>query len=195
MAMNRIRAVWSGFIGGPGVSTFYSTDVTNDLPRIYAFFNALVSMLPLAVSIQVENAGDIIDETTGRLIGSWIGSVQPPVQGTTGGAYSAPTGLVVNWETGVVQDGSRLRGKTFIVPAAGTAFADNGTLNDSARENLRVPAAALAAAGSLVVWHRPRAARPADGSRPAVTARAGGYASLSGATVADRAAVLRSRRD
>lgn len=195
MTMSRIRATWTGFPGAPGVSTFYSLNPAADLPLIHGFFAALIGSLPADVTIQVEGSGDVIDETTGNLTGGWSDTAPAAVQGTSTLAYAAPAGFVVIWETGVVMDQSRLRGKTYIVPAAAEVFAADGSLSADNLPYLRGAAEDLAAANDLVVWHRPRAARAADGSRPAVTARAGGYSSISGATIHDIAAILTSRRD
>lgn len=195
MGISRIRAIWTGFPGGPGVSTFYSLGPATDIPLIHGFFDAIQSILPADVTVQVEGTGDVIDETTGELTGAWSADTPAPVAGTDAGKYAAPTGFVVIWETGVVMDGTRLRGKTYVVPAAATMFAPDGSIDSETLTYLRGAAAGLAAENQLVIWHRPRAARAADGSRPAVTARAGGYASVSGATVHDFAAILTSRRD
>lgn len=195
MAISRIRAVWTGFIGAPGVSTFYSLNPEVDVPLITGFFRGLITVLPLAVNITVDSSGDVLDETTGNLTGSWSMAAQEGQQGTCAGPYAAPVGMVVNWETGAVLDQSRLRGKTYLVPLCGSAFDANGTPIPEAVALVLGDAESLAAENSLVVWHRPRAARAADGSRPAVTARAGGYANIIGATVHDFAAVLTSRRD
>lgn len=195
MPISRIRAAWSGFIGAPGVSTFYSLNPATDLPLLHGFFEGLAGTLPDNVTITLEGSGDILDETTGNLTGGWTEDAPAPVSGTVPGVYAAPAGYVIIWETGVVMDAHRLRGKTYIVPAAQSVFQNDGSLYPDALLAIRGVAGSLAGDNQLVVWHRPRSARSADGSRPAVSARAGGYASVSGATVHDFAAVLTSRRD
>lgn len=195
MAINRIRAIWTGFNGGPGVSTFYSLSPATDLPLIHGFFTSLVSMFPDDVTIQIEGSGDILDETSGDLTGTWSDSAPAPVVGVNTGGYAAPTGIVVIWLTGVVMDGGRLKGRTFLVPCSGALFDVDGSVGAAGLATANGAASGLATASQLVVWHRPRIARAASGSRPAVTYRAGGYASMSGAVVHDFAAVLTSRRD
>lgn len=195
MAINRIRCVWTGFPGGPGVSTFYSLQPSTDLGLLHGFFDGIKSYLPTDVTVTIEGSGDILDETTGNLTGGWTDNAPAAVAGLNESPVAAPAGFVVIWETGVVMDGTRLRGKTYIVPVGSTTFEANGSIQGDTLTTIRGVASSLAAENQLVVWHRPRAARAADGSRPAVTARAGGYASFSGATVRDFVAVLTSRRD
>lgn len=177
------------------MSTFYSLNPASDLPFLHGFWTTLSSLLCLNTTITVEAVGDILDETTGVLTGAWSETAVEPVVGTSDAQYAAPAGAVIIWETGVVQDAHRLRGKTYVVPLAATAYAYDGSLTTDALTTVRGAADSLAAANDLVVWHRPRSARAADGSRPAVTARAGGYANITAATVHDFVAILTSRRD
>lgn len=195
MAMNRIRAIWTGISGPPGVSTFYSLNPGADLPLIHGFFESIVGSLPGGVTITLGGEGDIIDETTGELTGAWSGTAPAESHGEGTPAWAGPAGACVTWLTGVVMDGSRLKGKTYLVPLQTLCYGSDGTIEPATLATLRGVASSLAEESQLVVWHRPRLARAADGSRKAVTARAGGYASMNGATVADKAAVLTSRRD
>lgn len=195
MAIHRIRVAWTGFPGAPGVSTFYSLNPASDVPLLHGFFSTLENCLPADVTIQVEGSGDVLDETTGDLTGAWSTDIPEYIQGVVGGGYAAPAGVCIIWETGAIMDSSRLRGKTYIVPTAALVYQTDGSIDPSWMATITGAAASLAAESNLVVWHRPRAARAADGSRPAVTARSGGYASISGATVHDKIAVLTSRRD
>ena len=195
--INRIRASWTGFPGSPGVSTFYSVVPDATVPNLRAFFLAIHTALPSDVHVQVENEGDVIEDTTGAVTDLWTCDSVLSVAGDNTDAYSAPSGIVVDWLTGTVLDGHRVRGRTFLVPAGGNFYGTDGTLSDGALALIAPAAAAFVTAdtGNFVVWHRPRAAKAADGSRPAVTARAGGHAVVTASSVPDKAAVLRSRRD
>lgn len=190
-----MRCVWTGFQGAPGVSTFYSLSPVTDTTDLADFFEALTTYLPNTVVIEIPAGGDVIDETTGNLTGAWGGGTSDTVVGTDAGLYAAPAGVRCTWDTNAIMDGHHLRGSTLIVPTAGTAFAQDGTLYTTALGVFEDACSALVGAAGLVIWHRPRAARAADGSRPAVTARAGGYASVEASSVKDQVAILRSRRD
>lgn len=195
--IHRVRVAWTGFPGAPGVSTFYALNGTTFIPHLQIFLTGVAGQMPNDVTLQIENTGDIIEAVSGDLMGSWAGAAQTPIVGSQSGAYSAPTGAVVNWLTGDVLDGHRLRGKTFLVPLANSAYDLTGSLGAEPLGAYRDYARSLSEDydPNFVVWHRPRAAKAADGSRPAVTARAGGYSVVTGSSVPDECVVLRSRRD
>lgn len=195
-ALQRVRMAWSGFPGGPGVSTFYALDATTLLTPLRVMAASMEPRLPLDVSLVVEPTGDIIESTTGEITGSWTGSTAAGVTGTSSGAYSAPTGFVTEWLTELHLSGRLLRGRTFWVPAGGAVFANDGTIDSPVLTDMRIVAALFVSqsAGNLAVWQRPRKARAADGSRPAVLARGGGHGIVTSSRVPDKAVVLRSRR-
>jgi len=180
----RVRSAWTGFIGAPGVTTMYFLDVATAVAAIHTFWTDIHTYLQDDTHIQVENAGDIIDDATGELTGAWTAEAVTEVTGTISDAYAAPVGAVVNWLTDTIADGRRLRGKTFLVPMANRTFAADGTLATDPRAMLVTAGNAFieAQSTSFVVWHR---GSGSDGSAGLVTS----------CTVPDRAAVLRSRRD
>lgn len=203
VALLRVKARWSGFAGAPGYSVMHFRDFTGEdgptegfdaadataaTARVQTFFNALRSLYPSAVTIQVEQEVDIIESTTGDLVDSLQADGLGPLPGETNANFSAPVGAVVNWRTGTIRNGRRLRGRTFLVPLSNTVFDTTGTLAESARSTISVAAAALAASTGtpdLHVYGRPSGPSLADGVVGLVT----------GSTVPDMAAVLRSRRD
>jgi len=193
----RVRAVWSGFPGAPGISTFYFLDVNTAIESLNKFYGSFLGALPADVTINVERTGDIIEDTTGALTGSWVGGVTAPIVGTGVGPYAAASGFMFGWETGVIADGHRVRGKTFMVPGSQGVYQNNGSVLDS---NIPIFTAAgtqliLEQMASFVIWHRPRKARAATATRPAVAAHLGSHALVASARVPDKAVVLRSRRD
>lgn len=196
-SLYRYRVALTGFPGGPGVATHYFLDQQTALASLRQFWDEMCGILPLNVVVQCENAGDIVDSVNGNLTGSWA---KPPVassQGRAVGVYSAPTGAVISWLTSTVADNRRLRGRTFIVPCASSAFQTNGALTPAIIAAFQTAAQALIfeQSLSLVVWHRPIAARAATATSPAVAFRAGSHGLVTGSRVSTKAAVLRSRRD
>lgn len=199
----RVKARWSGFTGGPGYTVLHFRDfgsgdggggpvaesaVNPALDRAYLFFDALRPQLPAEVRIQVEAEVDVIEDTTGDLVRSYAGTTPLLVGGSGAGSYSAAVGAVVNWRTGGVRNGRRVRGRSFLVPLAGGAFGTNGALVPSVQALIQTAASALAnPSGSpdLCVYARPSSAGATDGSAFVVTS----------ATVPSLGAVLRSRRD
>lgn len=195
--IDRVRVALTGFTGAPGVCTFYSLDGPSMQGPLTTFFHDLVSILPTDVHYLVETNGDQIDAATGDLVGTWVGTTQTGGTGTQSGSYAAPVGLMCKWETGVIQDGSRVRGRTFIVPAFPSAFASDGTVESSVVSGIGTSCSNLVTATSpdFIVWHRPRAARAASGSLKALTSHVGTAVIVTGSSVSDTAVVLRSRRD
>lgn len=193
-----MRVAWTGFNGAPGVSTFYGLTAGTSLEALHTFFDSIKGVLPEAVHLQIAGEGEFIEDSTGEVTDLWVDDEPAAIVGGGYGSYAGPVGCAVRWTTDTVVDGARLKGHTFLVPLYGNSYDGSGTLSESVLTTVGTAAAALVAAnagGDLVVWHRPRVARAADGSRPAVAARAGSHGLITGSSVPDKAAVLRSRRD
>lgn len=185
-----------GFIGAPGVMTFYCVTPATWRPELVTFLTSVVSAMPGTVGVTIESSGDIIDDVTGALTGTWSAGTDVTLNGVGASAYAAPVGECFTWLTDTVADGKRLRGRTFLVPLRGDNFEGNGTISEGTSTAHRAAAATLNAAspGQFLIWHRPRAAS-LPGVLPVVTARAGSSGPVTGFRVSDKAAVLRSRRD
>lgn len=183
--------------GGAGVATFYSRGPLSLLPALQDFWSAMGVHMPTGVTMVTENSGDLIEDTDGSIIGSWAEAAPVPAGGQVVGSFAAPSGAVVTWLTTGIVHSHRVRGRTFIVPLAGTSYQADGTLQDATAAAMRIEAAAFvtATAGSLAVWSRPFAGTPATGTRPANPARLGSSFVVAGSSVKDKVAVLRSRRD
>ena len=183
--LNRMRVAWSGTTGGPGVSTFYSTNAATAHAAIREFFWEQRAMFPGQVTFTFDSEGDTIDPLDGSLQGSWSHAAPASVTGTNTGDYALPVGSVIHWLTGSVVNGHRLRGRTFLVPMTGAIFDSDGTIDPTSLTAIRSAGASFVAnaASTVVVWSRPSGAN------------AGGYAAITGYSVPDKAAILRSRRD
>jgi len=175
----------------------YFLDTSTAIESVSALWLAICGSMPTDVTVTPERTGDIIEDTTGALVGSWVGGVSTTHIGTAPGAYAAPTGAVITWLTSTILDRKRLRGRTFAVPLSSLAFENNGTLVSQTITNLKTAADQfiLEQSASAVVWHRPFKGSPAVGTRPARLAHPGGHGLITASRVPDLAAVLRSRRD
>lgn len=192
MAINRIRAVWTGFVGAPGYTSWYFLpESTGMAATMRTFFDAIKGQLAAPVSVQVESTGDVIDETDGKIVGAWNESAVAVVNAGGVGIYSAPVGAVVRWNTGGIVNGHRVKGRSFLVPLDGDAYDSSGTLTSAAITTMEAAATAAIADvnNQLGVW-----ARPFKGAltKPA---RNGSIHVVTGRTVPDKSMVLRSRRD
>lgn len=194
MDMNRIRMAWSGFPGAPGVSTFYVTDPVPFLNALHAAMADITTRLPLDCTVSFPGEGDIVNDVSGLITGTWTTIALAPLTGTGVGAYAGVAGAACTWLTGGVVDGHRVRGRTFLVPLASGAFDTDGTLNPTALAQIRSDMTALygVGAGGFGIWHRPRLVTTGIG---APISTPGSFHLVTGSRVSDKAAVLRSRRD
>lgn len=195
--LQRVRVSMTGFPGAPGVMTFACSDVNTFIPALNTWLGSMAQWIPADVTLAVESSGDVFDSFTGEISATWNVGTQPPVTGTALGIYAAPVGFVAEWLTSVHLSGRRLRGRTFVVPAAAAIFDLTGNIGQGTLDSIRAASAALVvnSAGSFQIWQRPRLARAAVGTLPALPARSGGNGVVTSSRVPDLAAVLRSRRD
>lgn len=200
--MERIRVTWTGWTGSPGVSTFYALSAIAAQAAIKTMWAAMNVDLPVGTAITVASAGDVIRDTDGELVGGWVGDVITPQGGGDTGGYSAATGFQIKWLTNSFIDGSRVVGRTYMVPASRTAFDTSGNVIAATRTRAATAANILVnhTAGNLLVWRRPRLATPAwtgpDGRvHPAKEERVGQSRSIQAAECPAKSVVLRSRRD
>lgn len=197
MNITRITARWTGFPGAPGYSNFYFASGVVDgglfgeeaelfAGRVSDAFDLLSPQLPSSVTIEIEPEAVVLDSDTGVASEFVNLDVPDPVSGQTQQNFAGPVGAVITWRTDDLRNGRRIRGRTFLVPLATTAFESDGTLTSGARDRVDDFAVAVRGgpgAGDLGVWSRP------------VNGSGGVFASVTAHSVPDMAAVLRSRRD
>lgn len=202
-ALLRVKARWTGFSGAPGFTVLHFRDFSGPDgggtepdnaqaaaagERVRAFFQTLNGLLPDSVRIAVEPDVDVVEDTTGELINSLNAGQIATVSGAVPGSFAGPSGAVVNWKTGGIRNGRRIRGRSFIVPLSSSIYSSTGILTTGAQDALQTAASALAASTGtpdLMVYARPSIAGASDGQSSVVTS----------ATVPSMIAVLRSRRD
>lgn len=180
---------WSGFPGSPGYSNFYVLEDGNAGNSAQTLSEALEDFwltvngyLPTDVTVLVLPTWDQINEVTGLI--ELQGSVTTPATGVSGnnaGSYAGNVGALVEWQTAEFVAGKRLKGRTYLVPMMGI-FDTDGTMSTASVSAIADACTALIAADVVsVVWHRP------------INGAGGSHGVITGATVRDRAAVLRSR--
>src|SRR4051795_3578061 len=101
----RMRVAWTGWAGGPGVTTFYAAAAPTpaQLTALRTFIDAIKAQIPTGISLQVENTGQIVDAATGQAVDTWSGAAQTVVNGTGTGSMSSTSGVYFRWNTGVFQ--------------------------------------------------------------------------------------------
>jgi hypothetical protein len=196
----RVKIRWSGYQGGPGYSILHFRDFTSNVgsegqvagavAKTDAFINAVRFAVPPAVTLQTVSDVEELEDTTGELTNVYQATVAAATAGQASSAvgFAAAVGAVVNWRTGGVRNGRRVRGKTFLVPLSSASFENNGTLATATMNGLNTAATALinpVGDGDFGVYARPSAPGATDGQWFVATAH----------NIPDMGAVLRSRRD
>lgn len=197
----RARAIGSGWVGGPGLATFYFlgsptptvAEATEAAARVRAFFVAAAPVIWNSATWQALGDVDVIDDLSGNLVGGATGVTPAPVVGTGGTNLAPPhnAGLVV-LNTGFIVRGRRLVGRRFVSPVSTGAIAATGVPTAGA-------ITALAAAGQSLrttvvtsitsrVWSRPL-------FQNGVFVANGTSANHIGETARGKVASIRSRRD
>lgn len=195
--LNRVRVALTGFQGGPGVATFYFLGLQTARQSLQTMWTDLAASMPDDVTVRVESTGDIIESTDGSLVGTWAKDPLPPIPGLSGASYSAPSGYMIRWLTGSIVGGKRVRGRTFVVPLASTAYGVNGQLAAIFPSQIEPVTNAFVFEQSLdfVIWSRPFAGSAATPTRAARPPRLGSHSLVKSSVVPIKVAVLRSRRD
>jgi len=196
MPIFRMTMRWTGFTGAPGYTNFHFLDPQDEptlaqfdaaATRVRTFFGAHNTWIPAGVTIEYPAVMEKFNTGTGALEGEFPITALTNTVGTGTGNWSSATGLCINWGTSLVVNGRRLRGRTFMVPLANLSFDTTGTLSTTTLNGSLAAANALIAATTslaLAVWHKPD---------PGTTN--GLAAQVASASIKDKTAVLRSRRD
>ena len=194
MAVYRVKLRWTGFTGAPGYTNLHfdaPTDHTQAAAQACydaasGFAGEIASTIPNAVSITTEGGVEVLEQTNNQLITVYSATTVSPAKGIQTGGYSSATGAVITWETGEVKNGRRVRGRTFIVPLSAAYYEADGTLSAGVITDLQNAAAALSGGGfNFGILSRPTAVGATDGS----------FHTVSSGRIADKTAILTSRRD
>lgn len=197
-----VRTEWSGTSGGPGVTQLAVTGAAGGIwnptgtqgavNAVRTFWDAVKGYLPDELKLTVSPVIDDYDTNSGDLVGSYVAATAPlVVVGTSVGVYAGGAGFKLTWNTGQIREGRRVRGSTFIVPAASAVYTNTGTITTAVTTAVNTAAANLITAlaaneTSLAVWSRPRILPTPRGGLA--------YSVATGATSA-KTAILRGRRD
>lgn len=195
-----LKVEWSGFVGGPGLSQFVlegddPLDLQPALQALEDFFVALAPLIPNNILLTPQTEALHYEHTTGVLLGATQLTAVGASTGTATGTWAAACGGSIQWDTGQIQNGRRVRGRTFIVPMAVNAYEDDGTLTSTAVSTMTTASGEIStfvgpnAANTFQVWGRPRDATETQPAKPASLAQ------ITGASVSDKVAILRGRRD
>jgi len=154
--IERIKVVWSGLTGLPGLSVFYGDAGGSANADIKTFFTSIAALFPTPLTWTIPGNGDLVDDATGTLTGIWTNTGGGGTVNAAGSPpYAAGVGAYVNWETSGIVNGRRVKGRTFLLPLFNSAYDNSGTIVNAYVTTLQTAATALVTAGSTLVWHRP----------------------------------------
>jgi hypothetical protein len=191
----RYRMRWSGWAGGPGVSTLYASDVagtpqdhSNAVAGLFADVmtpSGAPSLLPAGVKIAGDPFVDVIDPATGDQTGTIGVTPVAALNGIATGGWADVSGLSLTWITASFIKGRRVKGRTYFVPMAAGAYETDGTLTTAVLASVQAAASQyLGKISEPVVWHRPTTVGGSDGSDSSIAA----------GRIIDHPSILTSRR-
>lgn len=161
-------ARWQGARVGAGASVFHFESIAGPTAAaglataVRTLMQSLAGTLPNDVQIsfdtevrELANDGTLID----------VYPVTPPASVTGAGttAFANGTGILVRHSTGVILNGRRILGRTFLVPVTGNSFADNGDVLGATQTTVNNAFATFitnsaTAGANFAVWSRANAA-------------------------------------
>lgn len=194
--MLRVRTTLNGWSGGPGVLTTYFETPLEDAAAairvreyVHTFIGTAAGLVfSNIVDWDVQPEVDVVTAASGSITNTLSDSTAHASSGG-GGTTAAPLASagLIKYQTAVWVGGKHVAGRSYIGPMAAACVDDDGTVTAAKKaavdDALTAYLATLDAGDSQVVWHRPKAGA------------GGSIASITGATLAKKIAVLTSRRD
>lgn len=204
--MMRVRVRGDGWQGGPSLNTFYFTAAPEDAAsakaaydRVHAAFVSGNALFPQSVTHTVLPEVDFVLPATGDIVATVAVNGLAVITGAsvTNSIMPPSIAMLLRLTTATYLEGRRIQGRAFLSPVTQTAAADaDGTpspsLISAATQFGNTLKGLAGTVPPLVVWRRPRIAAVGP---PVVTARVGSTAEVTGVSVPDKFASLRSRRD
>jgi hypothetical protein len=189
--LQRIRVTWSGQTGLPGVSTFYAPETdTTAIAALVTFFGNIDFGFPSSTSWDVPTTGDLIDEASGDLGGTWVQTGGAIVPGTGGAAnYAAGVGMRVRWLTSGIVNKRRLVGSTFLTGLTTLCYGSDGTIDASTISQFRSHVNTLTASSDLRIYS------PKFAGTATIPERDGSSSGVVIGVIPDKVTALRSRRN
>lgn len=191
MAYTQITAQSTGYTGAPGwhrmkfIGQLTTTECNTVAAAMRNFYLALNSKHPSIWKINWLPTAQVFTDA-GVLTGEVaITSIPAQVTGTGASGYPGGVGAMVQWNTGAINGGHKVRGRTYLVPFVNGCYDTDGTLVSTVVSDIQAAAASLLTVTPLLAINSRSLGKPGRGDQTV---------SVISATVPDRAAVLASRR-
>lgn len=193
MSYTELVVVWSGVTGLPGYSKYrFIGELTGSqlnaaAANLGTWLNAIRPVIPLNVTLTIQPGASTHSDDGTLTSELTIGTVPGPYVGSGLSTYSAASGAMILWNTGAINGGKKVRGRTYLVPATTGVLQNDGTILDATVTALTTAANVFATSTpSPAVNSRARPNNPAAGDQ--TTAMISGQCQ-------QKQVVLRSRRD
>lgn len=185
--IDRLRCNVTTARGGEGSFSFYSVPGGGHQADVVAFLTSIKDVWAAGTVVEVPNTGEQLNDANGDVTGTWSFGSPATLTSASTGAYAAGVGCRIRWSTNGVRNNRHIIGTTFIVPIAVSAYATNGTLDDTFAGTLFSLADDFLddMAGDLLVWSRPSGPGEDDGFTNTVLS----------CSVPDKVAWLTSRKE
>lgn len=182
----RVRVEWSGTpVVGGGLSTFYFREEGSGWTAALSnFFDGIKGVFPSLLVWRIQGSGDLIDEVSGALSGTWTEGLDLTVSATGVGQYPLGVGARVVWNTNGLTNGRRVKGSMYLAPLLSGQFEGSAALVPALVTLLNTEANDLADSldYTMGIWTQAKAG-------------AGGkFQAVDSASVPDKVSWLRSRR-
>ena len=156
----RVRAEISGpMVVGPASSTFYFDSAGSGfVTSLLAFYDAIKNQLANGLIINIANSGELIDDATGDLAGTYTDGTGGTVTGGGLNSYVVGVGGVVEWATNGTTNNRRVVGRTFLVPMDTGSIVGAGQVVGAARTIVDGAASTFLTNGGqhMRIWTRPK---------------------------------------
>lgn len=195
--MTYFTILWTsgGYTGSPGYTKLHFVPAVTAGPTVAevnaaaassrVLLAATAANMPTGVSYACASVAQYFSDA-GVLLGEQPVSVLPSaINGSGGTTYPGGVGAVIYWNTGSVNGGHKVRGRTYLVPLANNVFSSDGTLSTAFVSSLQ------AAVNTFVGTNPPPCVNTRTLGKPG---RSNNTIQVLSGSVKDRTAFLRTRR-
>lgn len=162
-----------------------AAECTTVAAAMRAFYAALTLLTPSNVTYTWQQPAQVYSDAGVLTNEVTIPSLPAPQSATGTNSYAGGTGAVVFWNTGAINGGHKIRGRTYLVPLSSNTFGSGGTITTSAQNTINAAAAALIATVPNLAVNSRSLDQPDRGNQTV---------SVVSASLPNRSAVLRTRR-
>lgn len=193
MPYTEMVVVWSGVTGLPGYSKFRfigsvtGSALTSAATNLSTMLTVLKPAIPTLVTWTIQPGVSVHADDGTLLTEDTIPTPPAAIVGTGAGAYSSASGFYIRWNTGAINGGHKVVGRTYFVPVTANILQADGTIIEASRTAYLTAAQAFATSTpSPAINSRARPGNPLAGNQTIA---------IQSANIPDKQVVLRSRRD